>query len=255
MPLVSGSLSEERLRSFDSCLVDGDLHQRSVERRVRRGALCFSVVLQSAVAAALILLPLLGKPPQITAREVVPIPPYYHAPGPRRSSIQRRMHVLHAHCYLCASARIPPAIPVFRPDTGPNDLSPDQGIDLGPGPTGNQIPDGINMFDNRNASSIVQPPARTRRVRIGTIEPAMLIHRVEPIYPTLMRQVHKSGRVELHAIISTVGTIESLQVISGDAGFYQSALEAVRQWRYRPTILNGQSVEVETTITVIYNAQ
>jgi len=87
------------------------------------------------------------------------------------------------------------------------------------------------------------------------LEPAMLIHRVEPIYPTLMKQIRREGRVELRAIIATDGSIESLQVVAGDAGFYQSALDAVRQWRYRPTVLNGQPVEIDTFITVIYTMQ
>ncbi len=100
-----------------------------------------------------------------------------------------------------------------------------------------------------------QPPAdtvRTPRLRVTTVEPAMLIHRVEPLFPILARQTHQGGRVELRAIIATDGSIQSLQVVSGDPLFIQSALEAVRQWRYRPTILNGQPVEVETSITVIY---
>jgi protein TonB len=87
------------------------------------------------------------------------------------------------------------------------------------------------------------------------IDPAMLIHRVEPVYPTLARQLGRAGRVELRAIIATDGTIQSLQVVSGDPLFYQSALEAVRQWRYRPTVLNGIAVEIDTFITVIYNMQ
>ena len=65
----------------------------------------------------------------------------------------------------------------------------------------------------------------------------------------------RDGRVELHAIISTDGTIESLEVVSGDALFYQSALDAVRRWRYRATRLNGQAVKVDTYITVIYTMQ
>ena len=84
------------------------------------------------------------------------------------------------------------------------------------------------------------------------IDPALLLERVEPLYPALARQIHRDGRVELHAIISTDGTIESLEVVSGDALFYQSALDAVRRWRYRATFLNGQAVEVDTYITVIY---
>jgi len=67
-----------------------------------------------------------------------------------------------------------------------------------------------------------------------------------------MRNLRRSGKVEIRAVISVDGTIESLQVISGDPAFYQSALDAVGQWRYRPTILNGQPVEVETIVTVIY---
>jgi protein TonB len=81
---------------------------------------------------------------------------------------------------------------------------------------------------------------------------AQLIRRVEPIYPPLPRQIQREGRVELHAIISATGTIESLEVISGDPLFIQSALSAVREWRYRPTILNGRPIEVDTRITVIY---
>lgn len=83
----------------------------------------------------------------------------------------------------------------------------------------------------------------------------MLVRRVEPRYPPLMSQIHRGGRVELRAIIATDGSIQALQVISGDPSFYQSALEAVRQWHYLPTILNGQAVEVETTIEVIYRMQ
>lgn len=79
-----------------------------------------------------------------------------------------------------------------------------------------------------------------------------LITRVEPIYPPLARQIHREGRVELRALISTEGAIESLEVISGDPFFIQSAISAVREWRYRPTILNGRPIEVDTRITVIY---
>jgi protein TonB len=83
----------------------------------------------------------------------------------------------------------------------------------------------------------------------------MLVHRVEPEYPRLAIQIHKEGRVELRAIIGTDGTIQSLQIVNGDPLFERSALDAVQQWRYRPTILNGQAVEVDTYITVIYTMQ
>jgi protein TonB len=89
-------------------------------------------------------------------------------------------------------------------------------------------------------------------VRMTHIDPAMLVERVEPAYPALAIQIRREGRVELRAIISTDGTIEHLEVVSGDALFFQSALDAVRRWRYRATMLNGQAVKVDTYITVIY---
>jgi len=80
----------------------------------------------------------------------------------------------------------------------------------------------------------------------------MLLRRVEPVYPHLAIQARREGRVELHAIVGTDGAIRSLEVKSGDAMFVRSAVDAVTQWRYRPTYLNGVPVEVETTITVTY---
>ena len=87
------------------------------------------------------------------------------------------------------------------------------------------------------------------------LDPAMLIHRVEPVYPRLAQQTRRDGHVELRAIIGTDGTIQSLQIVVSDPFFDQSALEAVGQWRYRPTFLNGQPVQIETYITVIYTTQ
>jgi protein TonB len=92
-------------------------------------------------------------------------------------------------------------------------------------------------------------------VRVANIDPAMLIHRVEPVYPVLARQTRREGRVELRAIIGTDGTIQSLQIVSSDPLFDLSAREAVSQWRYKPTTLNGQPVEIDTFITVIYTQQ
>jgi len=87
------------------------------------------------------------------------------------------------------------------------------------------------------------------------VDPAMLIRRVEPAYPILAKMAHREGRVELRAIISTDGSIRSLEVISGDALFIRDSYNAVLQWRYRPLILNGQAVEVETHITVVFQLQ
>jgi protein TonB len=77
-----------------------------------------------------------------------------------------------------------------------------------------------------------------------------LIHRVQPDYPSLARQARIQGVVVLRAVISREGRIENLQVLSGHPMLVPAAMEAVRQWRYRPYVLNDQPVEVETQVTV-----
>jgi protein TonB len=84
----------------------------------------------------------------------------------------------------------------------------------------------------------------------GKVQAAKIVHQVTPVYPPLARQARISGIVRLEAAISRSGTIESLQVMSGHPMLTQAALDAVRQWVYQPTLLNGQPVEVVTQIEV-----
>lgn len=96
---------------------------------------------------------------------------------------------------------------------------------------------------------VVQPPVQ-KPFPVSHLSEAQLIHRVEPVYPRIAILTGIQGEVRLHAIIAKDGTIQSLSVSSGHPILAQAALEAVRQWRYRPYVLNGHSVEVETFITV-----
>jgi protein TonB len=100
------------------------------------------------------------------------------------------------------------------------------------------------------------PPPKPTQTRIrqgGAVTAASLINRVQPVYPPLARQTRISGTVRLHAIISKSGGVQQLEVISGHPLLVQAALDAVKQWRYRPTTLNGEPVEVDTTIDVIFS--
>lgn len=97
------------------------------------------------------------------------------------------------------------------------------------------------------------PPPVQQRIRVGgNVQQAMLMNRVQPVYSPLARAARVSGTVTLHAIIGKDGTVQQLQAVSGPPLLVQSALDAVRQWRYRPTLLNGEPVEVDTTIEVIF---
>jgi protein TonB len=78
----------------------------------------------------------------------------------------------------------------------------------------------------------------------------MAISKPDPIYPPIAKAAHVQGAVILHAIISKQGTIENLVIVSGPPMLANAARDAVMRWRYKPYLLNGEPVEVETSITV-----
>ena len=256
---VSEAIPEEGLGSLHGCLVEGDAEQRRGERRVRRRALAFSVLLQSAVLAALVLVPLFGKTQRIALAYATPVPPYspYRHASQNSGAPPPHQHNPQNTCRFCPPASIPRTI-VTHDDSSASRPSGDA---LPPG-IGDNIPGAteglVPLSDPRQR--VLPPPnehqvTRPQVVRMTRLDPAMLIRRVQPIYPPLAIQTHREGRVELRAIIGTDGTIQSLQIVASDPLFDPSAKEAVSQWRYRPTILNGQAVEIDTFITVVYTMQ
>lgn len=80
----------------------------------------------------------------------------------------------------------------------------------------------------------------------------MILSRLDPVYPAIAKAARIEGTVVLRAIISRDGSIQNLQVVSGPPLLAPAAVDAVRQWRYRPYLLNGEPVEVETTVQVIF---
>ncbi|MEK7405336.1 MAG: energy transducer TonB [Acidobacteriota bacterium] len=97
----------------------------------------------------------------------------------------------------------------------------------------------------------VVKPKEVQRIRVGgNVQQAKLLNQPKPVYPPLAKQARIQGVVRLTAVIGTNGSIQNLQVISGHPLLIPSALEAVKQWRYQPTLLNGEPVEVITQIDV-----
>ena len=94
------------------------------------------------------------------------------------------------------------------------------------------------------------PNIAPKTIRVSSLELGALVRRVEPMYPAPARLARIQGPVKLHAVIDTGGRITSLQVFSGHPLLVSAAIDAVRQWRYRPYMLNGEPVPVETEITV-----
>lgn len=105
--------------------------------------------------------------------------------------------------------------------------------------------------DKPNAPPKPNGPAAPQRIsRGGDVQAAQILHRVTPVYPPLARQARIQGSVVLHAIITREGRIAQLRVLSGHPLLIKAALDAVQQWLYRPTYLNGSTVEVDAPITV-----
>jgi protein TonB len=98
------------------------------------------------------------------------------------------------------------------------------------------------------------PPPRPSIIPVGgRVQNAMLLRHPDPVYPQIAKSARISGTVELSAIIGEDGHIQELKVVSGHPLLRQAALDAVKQWVYKPTLLNEQPVKVSTTIDVIFS--
>jgi periplasmic protein TonB len=236
------------------CLVEGDSLQQQRVRRNKQRALLVSVIVQIFIVVALVLFPLFTKGENIGGRAIF-IPPIPYSPGsPQRSgdTQPQRQRRQPNPCRFCAPTNIPPTIKMHDRSAVGDTIGPNGPII--PGVPGAPFIPGLPATSDapHEPTPPVQPrPAKPLHVSEPLIQ-AKLVRRVDPAYPPLAVQLRREGRVELHAIISRDGSIQSLEVINGDPLFIQSALAAVRQWRYQPTILDGQPVEVDTQITVIY---
>ena len=124
-----------------------------------------------------------------------------------------------------------------------------------PGPDKpNAMPRGL--FGNGSNGPNVRPgPGPGGKVVVSVLEEGRLVNKVEPVYPRIAVISGVQGEVKLHAIIARNGTIQSLNAVSGHPLLVRAAMDAVGQWRYRPYILNGEVVEVETFITVTFRKE
>ena len=121
--------------------------------------------------------------------------------------------------------------------------------------SGNGAAGGVvgGLFGSSTPAPVVKA-APPKKIAISSgVATGLLLQQVKPVYPPIAKAARQSGTVVLHATISKTGTIENLQVVSGNAMLQQAALDAVRNWRYKPYMLNGDPVEVDTTINVVFN--
>ena len=141
------------------------------------------------------------------------------------------------------------------PSRLPGDLKLLAGQEAAPtsgfGATGVDMGSGSNVFGGQSGPKV---KVAAQKVTISNgIAVGLLIQRTPPVYPAIARTARVSGTVVVQATISKSGTIENSRVVSGPAMLRQSAQDAVKTWRFRPYLLDGQPVEVETTVNVVFN--
>src|SRR6202521_496506 len=219
-----------------------------------------SMVFQVAFLGILILIPLiyteaLPKTMMATMLTAPPPPP----PPPPPPAAAQIVHVKpQAHLMdsgkLMAPKVIPKDVKIIKEDAEPDMSSVGMTGGVPGGVAGGSMSGVLGGVIGGMGGAPPPPKPKVDRIRVGgNVTAARIINRIQPVYPPLARQTRISGTVRLHAIIGKDGTIQQLEVLSGHPLLQQAALDAVRQWRYQPTLLNGDAVEVDTTIDVIFS--
>jgi periplasmic protein TonB len=245
------------------CMVDADPNTATRAGRARGRAFGISALAQASLLILFLIVPLFAVSKLTPANNVIPIAPYGAPPRRGKDTKPQENPRPPEH-----GRRIIPQGPVFptRTTTRRNEATDDHdNIE----PSGPLVP-GVSWGSDRSDSDSIgllpipgfhdgprPPQAETDKNPVSKpievsqgAELGKLIYRVEPVYPIFAIHNSVEGTVELRAIIGRDGTVREVQVLSGNAFLILAAKQAVLQWRFRPTLLNGKPVEVDTFFTV-----
>jgi periplasmic protein TonB len=222
-----------------------------------------STVFQMLLLGVMILIPLIyteALPKAMLTTFLVAPPPPPPPPPPAAAPVVQRvkpMARLMQSGKLQAPTAIPKNITIIKEEEPPPDMGAVGVVGGVPGGIpGGQSGGVLGGIIGGVAGSNLPPPPKATPQRIrqgGNVQAAKLINMVRPMYPPLAKQARISGTVRLHAIIDKDGSVIQLEVVQGHPLLVQSALDAVRQWRYQPTMLNGEPVQVDTTVDVVFS--
>jgi protein TonB len=217
-----------------------------------------SMLAQVLFLGILILIPLIyteALPKTMMATLLVAPPPPPPPPPPPVAAqvvhIKPQVHLMDAG-KLVAPKVIPKDVKIIKEDAPDMNAGMQGGV---PGGVAGGSMGGVigGVIGGMGGAPPPPKPVASRIRQGGSVQAALLINRVQPVYPPLARQTRIAGTVRLHAIISKQRSVESLEVLSGHPLLVRAAMDAVQQWKYKPTLLNGEPVEVDTTIDVIFS--
>jgi protein TonB len=224
-----------------------------------------SFVLNCMAIGVMLIMPLLfteSLPKAQLLTFLVAPPPPPPPPPPAAEQVQRVVRQIQTDMLNTGQLRTPTKIPqkvqMIREEDAPPPMPATGGVIGGVpgGVPGGQLSGVIGGIVSATSNAAVPKfvPVTPQRIRISQgVTRGLLVQKVEPAYPPLARSARVQGDVVLSAIIDSNGQITNLQLVSGHPMLVPSAIAAVKQWRYKPYLLNGQPVEVETTITVIFS--
>jgi periplasmic protein TonB len=242
---------------------EDSLFATNARRAPQRGlAAVLSFAIQIGLLSVLVMVPLLytdALPLSAIRSTYIEVPmPAGPPPAPPPQAVQR------AHPQQSSNMRnnilvLPPSVPshaaviVEDPIPAPNYPYAEGAIGPGTGRNGNAL-NNILVASNMRPAPPNPPPAPLHPVKLSTgVTEGLLIQRITPPYPPLAVIAHQEGDVVMQAIIGRDGTIQNLHVVSGPPMLVPAAMDAVRRWRYRPYLLSGEPVEVDTQIRVHFS--
>jgi periplasmic protein TonB len=222
-------------------------------RRGRTSTLAF--LAQFVIIAIMILIPLMfteALPKAMTMTFLAAPPPPPPPPPPPAAVVHvKKIETDIINNQLRTPTKIPKKVEIIKEDEAP---PPAMGVVGGvpggiPGGSLNGVMGGII-----SGTPVAVPKVAVQRVRVSQgVTQGLVIHRVQPTYPQMAKIARVQGNVVLAAIIGKDGTIQNLHVVQSSSPLLnQAAIDAVKQWRYKPYILNGEPVEVDTTVTVTF---
>src|SRR6267143_2067377 len=227
--------------------------------KTKRGATtAFSFVLQAVLVGVLVLIPLIFTEAlpkqQLMTFLVAPPPPPPPPPPPAATPVRvvKQIQSDLVNGQLRTPTKIPQKVQMIKEDEAPPPEMSTGGVVGGvPGGVPGGQMGGVIGGIISSTPMAVPKVAAPQRVRVSSgVSSGLLVRKGQPVYPPLARQARIQGRVLLQAVISKDGSIENLRLINGHPMLTQAAMDAVKQWKYKPYLLNGEPVEVETQVEV-----
>ncbi len=212
----------------------------------------FSFILEAVIVGILILIPLMfteALPKAMTMTFLAAPPPPPPPPPPPAAVVKvAKIETDIVNNQLRTPTKIPQKVQIIKEDEAPPPMSSGVigGVPGGPGQVGGVIGGIIS------STPVAVPKIAVQRIRVSSgVTQGLLVKKVEPTYPQMAKIARVQGAVLLAALIGKDGTIQNLHVVQTASPLLnQAALDAVKQWKYKPYILNGEPVEVDTNITV-----